>query len=273
MAGQVVYCIPQCVACHFGRASKAPKQMANQGILPTRQANCGVLQSVAQMAKQGIPPTGPANCHVPQLDTTLVVCCKQGILPKQLANCRVPLGAACLVVRHKPPCMAYQYSKASKMPQSMVKHKQGILPTLLANFRACQWAARQGGQSSEVPWRVKEEEDLLNGKLFQANKAGQVIDKRKLIGPGLVRQIKGWLTVQRCHAAAIVVDHDSLQGILPKRWANCGIVQCRAYHVATIVDRDNRQGNLPKRLAKCRVCQRAACHVAAIVVNYVNPNS
>jgi hypothetical protein len=91
--------------------------------------------------------------------------------------------------------------------------KQGILPKRLAN---CYY-----GKASKVPWCVKG--DPKDCKLFQATVAGQVVsvDQLKSTVPGLVGQIKGWLTVQWYHVATIFVDHYSrlsfVYQTLPKR--------------------------------------------------------
>jgi hypothetical protein len=85
--------------------------------------------------------------------------------------------------------------------------KAGILPTRLAKCRIPQCAACHYGKASKVPWRVKG--DPKDGKLFEATVAGQVVsvDQLQSTVPGLVGQMKGWLTVQRYNYATVFVDH------------------------------------------------------------------
>jgi GAG-pre-integrase domain len=87
--------------------------------------------------------------------------------------------------------------------------KAGILPNRLANCRIPQCAACHYGKASKVPWRVKG--DPKDGKLFEATVTGQVVsvDQLQSTVPGLVSQMKGWLTVQRYKYATIFVDHYS----------------------------------------------------------------
>jgi hypothetical protein len=65
------------------------------------------------------------------------------------------------------------------------------------------------GKASKVPWLVKG--DPKDGQLFTATVAG---DQLKSTVPGLVGQIKGWLTTQRYHVATIFVDHHSRFGFV-----------------------------------------------------------
>jgi Reverse transcriptase (RNA-dependent DNA polymerase) len=106
--------------------------------------------------------------------------------------------------------LLYHYRLAHE-PFKNLQHmaQQGILPKRLANCRVPQCAACHYGKASKVPWRVKG--DPKDGNLFQATVAGQVVsvDQLKSTVPGLVGQIKGWLTTQRYHVATIFVDHYS----------------------------------------------------------------
>jgi hypothetical protein len=94
-------------------------------------------------------------------------------------------------------------------------------PTKTVDKTSCnccvfQCATRQYGNGSKVPWRV--EEPPQDGGLFQATRAGRVVNQIKPTVPDLVRQIQGWLTAQRCHVATIGIDHDSRRSFiyLPK---------------------------------------------------------
>jgi hypothetical protein len=90
----------------------------------------------------------------------------------------------------------------------------GILPRRLASCRVPKCAACYYGKASKVPWRVKG--DPKDGQLFTATVAGQVVsvDQLKSTVPGLVGQIKGWLTTQRYHVATIFVDQNSRLGFV-----------------------------------------------------------
>jgi hypothetical protein len=90
----------------------------------------------------------------------------------------------------------------------------GIIPRRLASCRVPKCAACYYGKASKVPWRVKG--DPKDGQLFTATVAGQVVsvDQLKSTVPGLVGQIKGWLTNQRYHVATIFVDHHSRLGFV-----------------------------------------------------------
>jgi hypothetical protein len=103
--------------------------------------------------------------------------------------------------------------------------RQGILPKLLANCRVLKCAAYQHGNASVVPWCVKW--SLQDVELFLANRVGQAVDRVGTTSLGLAGPIKAWLT-QRCQGATIVVNHDSQQGLLPKRLANCLALHCTA---------------------------------------------
>jgi hypothetical protein len=106
--------------------------------------------------------------------------------------------AAELLKKH--PCLNHL-----SMAKMQVMAKQGILPKKWANT-SCLY-----GKAIRRPWRTKPKKDRQDSKLRTAKEPGQCIsvDQLESRTPGLIAQVKGWLTKKRYQAATIFVDHFS----------------------------------------------------------------
>ena len=67
------------------------------------------------------------------------------------------------------------------------------------------------GKATRRPWRTKPKKESQESKLRTATEPGQCIsvDQLESRTPGLIAQVKGWLTKKRYQAATILVDHYS----------------------------------------------------------------
>ena len=97
---------------------------------------------------------------------------------------------------------------AAKM-QSMAK--RGLLPKKLAKCQIPTCTSCLYGKATRRPWRTKPKAGQQGGKLRTATEPGQCIsvDQLESTTPGLIAQVKGWLTKKRYRVATIFVDHYS----------------------------------------------------------------
>lgn len=100
------------------------------------------------------------------------------------------------------------HMSAAKM-QSMAK--RGLLPKKLAKCQVPTCTSCLYGKATRRPWRTKPKVGQQGGKLRTATEPGQCIsvDQLESTTPGLIAQIKGWLTKKRYRVATIFVDHFS----------------------------------------------------------------
>ena len=100
------------------------------------------------------------------------------------------------------------HMSAAKM-QSMAK--RGLLPKKLAKCQVPTCTSCLYGKATRRPWRTKPKGGQQGGKLRTASEPGQCIsiDQLESSTPGLIAQIKGWLTKKRYKVATIFVDHFS----------------------------------------------------------------
>ena len=100
------------------------------------------------------------------------------------------------------------HMSAAKM-QSMAK--RGLLPKKLAKCQIPTCTSCLYGKATRRPWRTKPKAGQPGGKLRTASEPGQCIsiDQLESSTPGLIAQIKGWLTKKRYKVATIFVDHFS----------------------------------------------------------------
>ena len=93
--------------------------------------------------------------------------------------------------------------------QSMAKC--GLLPKKLAKCQIPTCTSCLYGKATRRPWRTKPKLGQQGGKLRTAMEPGQCIsvDQLESSTPGLIAQIKGWLTKKRYRVATIFVDHFS----------------------------------------------------------------
>ena len=100
------------------------------------------------------------------------------------------------------------HMSAAKM-QSMAK--RGLLPKKLAKCQVPTCTSCLYGKATRRPWRTKPKVGQQGGKLRTASEPGQCIsiDQLESSTPGLIAQIKGWLTKKRYKVATIFVDHFS----------------------------------------------------------------
>jgi hypothetical protein len=100
------------------------------------------------------------------------------------------------------------HMSAAKM-QSMAK--RGLLPKKLAKCQIPTCTSCLYGKATRRPWRSKPKVGQQGGKFRTASEAGQRISINQLESstPGLIAQIKGWLTKKRYKVATSFVDHFS----------------------------------------------------------------
>ncbi|KAI2513038.1 hypothetical protein MHU86_1329 [Fragilaria crotonensis] len=93
--------------------------------------------------------------------------------------------------------------------QSMAK--SGLLPRKLATCQIPTCTSCLYGKATRRPWRTKPKLGQQGGKLRTAREPGQCIsvDQLESTTPGLIAQIKGWLTKKRYRVATVFVDHFS----------------------------------------------------------------
>jgi hypothetical protein len=98
------------------------------------------------------------------------------------------------------------------MAKMQVMAKQGILPKKWAKCDIPICTSCLYGKATRRPWRRTEpKEDSQESKLRTATEPGQCIsvDQLESRTPGLIAQVKGWLTKKRHQAATIFADHYS----------------------------------------------------------------
>ncbi len=85
--------------------------------------------------------------------------------------------------------------------------KQGILPKRWAKCDIPICTSCLYGKATRRPWRTKPKKDSHESKLRTATEPGQCIsvDQLESRRPGLIAQVKGWLTKKRYQAATIFV--------------------------------------------------------------------
>jgi hypothetical protein len=93
--------------------------------------------------------------------------------------------------------------------QSMAKCS--LLPKKLAKCQIPACTSCLYGKATRRPWRTKPKLGQQGGKLRTAMEPGQCIsvDQLESTTPGLIAQIKGWLTKKRYRVATIFFDHFS----------------------------------------------------------------
>ncbi len=97
------------------------------------------------------------------------------------------------------------------MAKMQVMAKQGILPKRWVKCDIPICTSCLYGKATRRPWRTKPKKDSQESKLRTATEPGQCIsvDQLESRTPGLIAQVKGWLTKTRYQAATIFVDHFS----------------------------------------------------------------
>jgi hypothetical protein len=97
------------------------------------------------------------------------------------------------------------------MAKMQVMAKQGILPMRWTKGGIIVCTSCLYVKATRRPWRTKPKKDSQESKLRTATEPGQCIsvDQLESRTPGLIAQVKGWLTKKRYQAATIFVDHYS----------------------------------------------------------------
>ena len=86
----------------------------------------------------------------------------------------------------------------------------GRIPTKFKNCRIPVCASCQHGKQHRRPWRTKgSTPSPIGGRTISAPGDCVSIDQLKSSTPGLIGQVKGWLTRERQHVATVFVDHYS----------------------------------------------------------------
>jgi hypothetical protein len=100
------------------------------------------------------------------------------------------------------------HMSAAKM-QAMAR--QGLLPKKLAKCPVPTCTSCLYGRATRRPWRTKPRLGHQGGKLRTATEPGQCVsvDQLESTTPGLIAQMKGWLTKKRYRVATVFVDHFS----------------------------------------------------------------
>ena len=92
--------------------------------------------------------------------------------------------------------------------QSMSKH--GLLPSKFKRCRIPVCASCQQGRQHKRPWRTRSSSPSpIGGKAVEEPGDCVSVDQLKSSTPGLIGQVKGWLTKERHHIATVFVDHFS----------------------------------------------------------------
>ena len=86
---------------------------------------------------------------------------------------------------------------------------QGIIPKHLAHCTPPKCSSCLYGKQTKRPWRTKAKPAKIGGRM--PNEAGQCVSVDQMISktPGLIAQVKGWLTNKRYKAATVFADHAS----------------------------------------------------------------
>ena len=93
--------------------------------------------------------------------------------------------------------------------QRMAEH--GILPKRLAKCEVPMCTSCLYGKAVRRSWRNKPKKVQTGGKLRTATSPGQCVsvDQIESAAPGLIAQMKGWITTKRYRVATVFVDHYS----------------------------------------------------------------
>ena len=93
--------------------------------------------------------------------------------------------------------------------QRMAEH--GILPKRLAKCEVPMCTSCLYGKAVRRSWRNKPKKVETGGKLRTATSPGQCVsvDQIESAAPGLIAQMKGWITTKRYRVATVFVDHYS----------------------------------------------------------------
>ena len=86
--------------------------------------------------------------------------------------------------------------------------KQGIIPRRLAKCQVPLCSSCLYGKATRRPWRIKPKKEDKVSKLRTATSPGQCVsvDQLESPAPGLIAQMKGWLTKKRYRVATVFVD-------------------------------------------------------------------
>ena len=109
------------------------------------------------------------------------------------------------------------------MAKMQVMAKQGILPKRWAKCDIPICTTCLYGKATRRPWRTKPKKDSQESRLRTATEPGQWIsmDQFESGTPGLIAEVKGWLTKKRYQAATIFVDHySSLKNVFLQKSTN-----------------------------------------------------
>ena len=88
--------------------------------------------------------------------------------------------------------------------------KCGLIPSKFQRCRIPTCASCQHGKQHKRPWKVKgADPSPIGGKSIKHPGDCVSVDQLKSSAPGLIGQIKGWLTRERQHIATVFVDHYS----------------------------------------------------------------
>ena len=86
----------------------------------------------------------------------------------------------------------------------------GLIPRKFKDCRDPVCASCQHGKQHKKPWRVKSSDPSpIGGKEIKQPGDCVSVDQLKSSTPGLIGQVKGWLTKERQHIATVFVDHYS----------------------------------------------------------------
>jgi len=86
---------------------------------------------------------------------------------------------------------------------------QGLIPTKFKDCEPPKCASCAYGKQTRRPWRTKAKPTPIGGK--RPSRPGDCVSVDQLISktPGLIAQVKGWLTSSRYHVATVFADHYS----------------------------------------------------------------
>jgi hypothetical protein len=108
---------------------------------------------------------------------------------------------------------AHLHQRLGHLPPAKIRRMAaaGFLPRRLAKCQVPACRSCLFGQATRRPWRNKPKKDATPHKLRTATQPGQCVsvDQLESSTPGLIAQMKGWLTKKRYRVATIFVDHYS----------------------------------------------------------------
>ena len=87
--------------------------------------------------------------------------------------------------------------------------QEGVLPSRLGNVRPPKCAACMIGRATRRPWRTKAPKQSIKVASITAPGDCVSIDQLQSTTPGLIAQMRGFLTKERYHYATVFVDHYS----------------------------------------------------------------